>query len=156
MAIKPCRECKAAISTEAKVCPYCGATSPTGPPLSSKIAGIGCLTVIVFFVGIIAIGSMSGDNDKNAKPTVDPNTGRATLDFSKPLWAIKGSPICVSLDELEAYRRGAASRCLAVPTDWMVVQMDRNGILDPAYRVRFVGTGSDIIDGWIPLRGLRN
>ena len=31
MALKPCRECGANVSTEAKICPHCGVRSPTRP-----------------------------------------------------------------------------------------------------------------------------
>lgn len=34
MALKPCRECKRDVSTEAKSCPHCGVTAPTKQPVS--------------------------------------------------------------------------------------------------------------------------
>ncbi|MDR6517492.1 hypothetical protein J2789_000154 [Variovorax paradoxus] len=60
MALKPCRECKKEVSTEAKACPHCGVTSPTKKPPSTKEALIGAGAIIA----VVAIGiAMSGETD---------------------------------------------------------------------------------------------
>ena len=43
MALKPCRECKKKVSTEAEVCPHCGVPNPT-----IKIPVIKAGTLILF------------------------------------------------------------------------------------------------------------
>ena len=95
MALKPCRECKAEISTEAKTCPKCGAPNPTGsntllnatapqpnvpsqqrrlgqfqqragdPPSRQRATGSGCLGVIVVFAVIVAVAILL-DSNKSA------------------------------------------------------------------------------------------
>ena len=43
MALKPCRECKKKVSTEAATCPSCGAPNPTSlktPPLQTQSSGL--------------------------------------------------------------------------------------------------------------------
>ncbi len=47
MALKKCRECKAEISTDAKLCPRCGAKSPTGTSLRTWIFA-GLFAVILY------------------------------------------------------------------------------------------------------------
>jgi hypothetical protein len=70
MALKPCRECGAEISTAATTCPHCGMKSPTRQP-------IGCLRplgfAVVIIVGIMLLAKVS-DQQKQATPTtpVDP------------------------------------------------------------------------------------
>jgi hypothetical protein len=59
MAMKPCRECGREVSTEAKVCPHCGKSAPTGKKLGCW--GIGCLSVVV----LIAISTMIPTSDSN-------------------------------------------------------------------------------------------
>lgn len=60
MALKPCRECKAEVSTEAKTCPHCGVANPTKVPPSAKDTLIGGVIVAV----VVAIGvTMCGDSD---------------------------------------------------------------------------------------------
>ena|ERR1035437_6106157 len=64
MALKPCRECGAQVSTEAEVCPHCGVRSPTATdPLAAlapsgnkqgKITGFGWFT-LVLVGGIIVL-----------------------------------------------------------------------------------------------------
>lgn len=60
MALKSCRECKKEVSTEAKTCPHCGATSPTKKPASTKDTMIGAVAIIA----VVAIGiAVSGESD---------------------------------------------------------------------------------------------
>ena len=66
MALRPCRECKKEISTDAKVCPNCG--KKVGMSSAS-----GCLVV---FLGLIILGGMSSvlrnSEDGVTTPKVDP------------------------------------------------------------------------------------
>ena len=41
MALKPCRECGAQVSTEAEVCPHCGVRSPTATDPLAALAPSG-------------------------------------------------------------------------------------------------------------------
>ena len=55
MALRPCKECKKEISSEAKVCPHCGKKQGTS-------AGVGCLTVIGVLVVLGYVGSQLNNN----------------------------------------------------------------------------------------------
>lgn len=56
MALKPCRECNALVSTEAGVCPRCGVSKPMGDPLAKKRkGGSGCLVPFFLFVITISV-----------------------------------------------------------------------------------------------------
>ena len=69
MALKPCRECGAQVSTEAEVCPHCGVRSPTA---KSGRNPRGCLPAalvvlaVVFVVGILATGKPTGTDTDNS------------------------------------------------------------------------------------------
>jgi RNA polymerase subunit RPABC4/transcription elongation factor Spt4 len=68
VALKPCKECGREISTEAKACPHCGKTSPTGAKTSWLAAG--CLIIIILFiVGIISISNDSTNGARSSSPT---------------------------------------------------------------------------------------
>jgi hypothetical protein len=64
MALRPCKECKKEISSEAKVCPNCGKKQETG-------GGIGCLGVIIVLVVLYFIvtanDSKSGSGNWSAR-----------------------------------------------------------------------------------------
>lgn len=55
MALRPCRECKKPVSTDAKTCPNCGTPSPTASrkPIS---AGMGCLVIVIVVVIVAQLG----------------------------------------------------------------------------------------------------
>ncbi|MDF3821694.1 hypothetical protein P3G55_17450 [Leptospira sp. 96542] len=74
MALKPCRECKKEVSTEAKTCPHCGTPNPTKkePTLKEKVIGAAVLAVLVL-VGL----SMCGDGEKEKKPPPTDDPGQA-------------------------------------------------------------------------------
>ena len=67
MALKPCRECGAQVSTEAEVCPHCGVRSPTAnDPLASlgpndskqnKNTGRRYAIAAIVILGIIALAT---------------------------------------------------------------------------------------------------
>ena len=72
MALKPCRECKELVSTEAKACPHCGVSDPTGRQKEKQQRGaLGCLGIIAVIVVMVAIASSGGSNNS-------PNTGTTT------------------------------------------------------------------------------
>jgi len=64
MALKPCRECGAEVSTSAKSCPSCGVSSPARKPL-----GLGAL-LLVFILGAVAL-NMFGDDPGASERTRD-------------------------------------------------------------------------------------
>lgn len=55
MALIKCRECKGNLSTEANICPHCGAKQKNKS---------GCLTSVLIFVLIIVFFNASGNNQK--------------------------------------------------------------------------------------------
>jgi hypothetical protein len=70
MALKPCRECKKEVSTEAKTCPHCGVANPVaGASLG------GCSNTIVSIVIVIAV--VSAINLCSDSKPADPATERA-------------------------------------------------------------------------------
>jgi hypothetical protein len=94
MALKPCRECGAQVSTEAEVCPHCGVRAPAATdPLAvlgpsdrkpNKSAGSGCLTAIVVGVVIIVLAAV-------LSPSTPP---RPPLDYSKPIFTDDNALMC--------------------------------------------------------------
>lgn len=56
MALKPCRECKREISTDARQCPQCGARNPTDPggthPFTRAMAALAVVSLFVMCVGL--------------------------------------------------------------------------------------------------------
>lgn len=50
MPLKPCRECKKEVSTEAKTCPHCGASKPTRGPFGATSTGTGCVAILIVAV----------------------------------------------------------------------------------------------------------
>jgi hypothetical protein len=69
MALRPCKECKKEISTDAKVCPHCGKKV-------GMSAGSGCLVVVLIFIGLGVV--MSGLHQSGtggvSTPTIDPKS----------------------------------------------------------------------------------
>lgn len=63
MAMKPCRECKQEVSTEAKACPHCGAEKPT----QAKQFSLGSLLVLIVF-GIIVWNIVTPDEPSAPPP----------------------------------------------------------------------------------------
>ena len=64
MALKPCRECKAEISTKAKTCPHCGKDKPHDSPMQNAMAGI----VLFGLVGVgIAWCNAESDEDRSIR-----------------------------------------------------------------------------------------
>ncbi len=55
MALKPCKECRKEISSEAKVCPKCGKKDPTAVPTRRLKIGLIVLMALVAFVTLEAI-----------------------------------------------------------------------------------------------------
>jgi hypothetical protein len=111
-------------------------------------AGILAVVVIGFMIG-------TSGNKQSTGPQIDARTGRPFLDHKKPIFVMAGAPACPSEDELDAERRGAPSYCTRVPIDMPAVEMDMRGIMDPVYRVRFLGTRG-VVDAWVPYDALRN
>lgn len=66
MAIKPCRECKAEVSTEAKTCPKCGTPAPTAdqPSRGFKIA----LGAVFGLFAVCVVASSGGGGGKAPAP----------------------------------------------------------------------------------------
>lgn len=62
MALKPCRECKREVSTNAEKCPHCGTSRPTAVLAMSGGArnALGCAGLI-FFIGVV--GRCASDED---------------------------------------------------------------------------------------------
>ncbi len=79
MAMKPCRECKKEISSDADVCPLCGKKSPHG---RSKIVIFGGgLLGLVF--GLTAIGMLSGGAERTVERHAEQEGARIMGDVQK-------------------------------------------------------------------------
>ena len=50
MALKPCRECRKEVSTQAKTCPQCGVPHPTSQLDPGTKQALGCLALIIVVV----------------------------------------------------------------------------------------------------------
>lgn len=67
MALNKCRECGGQVSSQAKVCPHCGAPQQKGADLlvvALIIAGL-------FFIAVIVIGIVRGKGDGTGSPPLD-------------------------------------------------------------------------------------
>jgi len=75
MALKPCRECGAQVSTSAEVCPHCGVRSPAaenpvtvvGQPASKGWGVEGCLGALLL-VGLLGVAIAIVSNNADQKP----------------------------------------------------------------------------------------
>lgn len=64
MALKPCRECKKDVSTDAKTCPHCGKQSPHGGARLLLVGGGLLAFLLVFYL-------MSGATEAVANKSLD-------------------------------------------------------------------------------------
>lgn len=60
MALRPCKECKSQISSDAKVCPHCGKRQGTS-------GSVGCLAIIGLLVLLGVIGSLTNQQTSNTQ-----------------------------------------------------------------------------------------
>jgi hypothetical protein len=63
MALKPCRECGAEISTLAKTCPHCGVSSPA-INIKAVVAGGALLAFLLLFIVVLAASSGGSRGDR--------------------------------------------------------------------------------------------
>jgi hypothetical protein len=84
MALKPCRECGAEVSTDAETCPHCGVRSPVAKG-SGKGSGIGRAIVILTILLIIgwAISTTNKPESGSTKPQEDPQISQCRSDWTK-------------------------------------------------------------------------
>lgn len=157
MALKPCRECKELVSTDATACPKCGARSPTSF-VAEPAAAIGCLVVILLIGGAVAVGMI--------QDAVAPSHEKSPLllDHSKPWYTRAGWPLCatkgdlanlldnLSLDEAKSLKERKWAVCIPAPDGMRVVEVEQDGSFAPDYRVR-LPSGALV---WIPGGGVRN
>lgn len=67
MAMTQCRECKEAVSSQAKTCPNCGIEAPSGGPTP---AAKGCLILLAIVLGVPFIGGLcSGISGEDPEPS---------------------------------------------------------------------------------------
>lgn len=70
MALKPCKECKKEISTEAKVCPNCGKRNPT----AGNVPAVVWLLFAIVLIGTIV--SLSSSNSPPSTPATPEQAAR--------------------------------------------------------------------------------
>lgn len=70
MAMTKCKECGGDLSTKAEACPKCGAKVP-----HTSVAAMGCLTIVVIFVVLAAIGAIFGDGSPSGNSPMKPSAG---------------------------------------------------------------------------------
>lgn len=172
MVVRPCRECKASISTAARVYPQCGANRPTrsSSSVGRRLFLLALFTVVV--LGSVGIyGAYRSDEEWLAahpgQTPPDPTTGRPPLDHTKPWFSVQGWPLCPTKADLAALRENLANEaahllkerrptgCIAAKDGWHLVEVDQDGSFDPDYLVRVTDLpGRPSL--WIPNRGVRN
>ena len=89
MSLRPCKECKQPISSDAKVCPHCGKKVGIG-------AGTGCLIVLGVLIGLGVIGSLTSSRSgrsgsSSSSPGASGASTEATPDPSLR-WSYDQSP----------------------------------------------------------------
>src|SRR6266481_2412261 len=86
MALKPCRECRKEVSTQAKTCPQCGVPHPTSQLDPGTKQALGYLALIIVIVVIVKIGSeSSAPPTTNNASTATPNTARSSPTRKRPV-----------------------------------------------------------------------
>lgn len=78
------------------------------------------------------------------------------LDPRKPVFLAARGVLCISADELEAFRSGAPARCQVMDRDEPAVIRESAGVVDVVYRVRLTGRGNQVVEGWAPRASLKN
>lgn len=75
MAMQQCKECGNEVSSKAAACPQCGA------PVKKKTSPVawGCLTLILLFVGLAIIGSLTSNNTSSRSSS---STDTRPVDYS--------------------------------------------------------------------------
>jgi RNA polymerase subunit RPABC4/transcription elongation factor Spt4 len=121
MALKPCRECKREVSTDAKACPHCGKANPTGRPHFGAWVAVGILVVVVFEVAT--------NMDVNTNAVTPQGAPRAA---SKPAAPFDSTPGITRVGQ-----RRAAQMWRDVPTTpgmqrWSCSEADCEVMFDPA------------------------
>jgi hypothetical protein len=119
MALKPCRECKREISTDARRCPHCGARNPTDPGGTHPFTRVMALLALVALVAMCRQLSSTEDGAPSGPRSAAPTPGAAAPVPSEPI---------------EAHARVAAQligQCAHNPSD--------NRRLGPIVAVGFLG-----------------
>jgi hypothetical protein len=121
MALKPCKECKKEISTEAKTCPHCGKTNPTSSGLVIGTGG-GCLLVVIVVVVIGTLSSNGSDRTSNpasgspAKPVTPAAAAQArvsaVLSDAKPMCAPSSARVKKMIADHPTWENGSMANVL--------------------------------------------
>jgi hypothetical protein len=94
-------------------------------------------------------------SSKKPAPVSTPN--QEHIDFSKPIWVRAGAPVCTSMDELHILLSGKLYKdCIMAAKDTQVSVIESGGIMSNAWHIRVRAQDGDIIDAWVPAKGLRN
>lgn len=72
MALKPCKECKREISTEAKACPHCGKKNPT-----SRTTSLGLVLIGVVILSLYTAFNNAGVQPHADRPSAEPVVSQA-------------------------------------------------------------------------------
>lgn len=119
MALKPCRECKSMVSSEAKTCPNCGIKNPIKK--SAKWIW-GALGIVVMFI------VFSPKNDGANKKTLTPEE-QASIDYqqacSKNYKACKNNSDIINLNE--TVRARSAASCQIAAEKYAVSEVNWGG-----------------------------
>lgn len=67
MALRPCKECKAQISSDAKICPHCGKKQDLG-------SGTGCLAIIIVLLALGVFARIVSLNDTGSNSGTTPTS----------------------------------------------------------------------------------
>jgi hypothetical protein len=107
MALVPCRECGASVSTAADTCPHCGVSKPAG---SSKRGG-GLIALIALGVLVFVMSKMTtsdhsrapgpGEESQAVKdPETKPETKYTLYDKTRTYYSKNGVIACKTMDDL--------------------------------------------------------
>lgn len=108
MALKPCKECKKEISTEAKVCPNCGKKNPTSSGIPVFVWLVGALVVVIALAN-------SGDSTP-AVPAVPKTPAQIAREDTLRQVQLKQKAIDRQLFGAELLCHNAAMKALKAPS----------------------------------------
>jgi hypothetical protein len=91
----------------------------------------------VTLAAILAMPAIAGAQSGRPAPTPD-----------LVVYVERGSAVCATVQELEAFEQGAPARCTRAAADVPVVILESRGWLVQSHRVRMVGTRR-VAEGWV-------
>lgn len=140
MPLKPCRECRKRVSTEAQACPHCGAPSPVAPPRArgpdyraqDKTQAKRMVLAVTVAVAVLSVMAVALDGPRWSRHASQRSTPpQGCVDVPRQLLDDIASTLTVdgggSLREGRAHRSGAHQRAFFVAAEVVGPGLEETG-----------------------------